>query len=48
MLEHQALIVLHTSPGFSGSRGKPTFGYSGRAIDQHTTPIGQVFDVPII
>jgi hypothetical protein len=35
MLEHQALMVHHTSPGFSRSRGRPTSGYSGRVIDQH-------------
>jgi hypothetical protein len=27
-LEHQALMVHHTSPGFNYSRGRPTYGYS--------------------
>jgi hypothetical protein len=35
MLEHQALMVHHTSPGFSRSRGRPTSGYS-RSGDRPT------------
>jgi hypothetical protein len=39
VLEHQALMVHHTSPGFSWSRGRPTSGYSqsGDRPTHHTS-----------
>jgi hypothetical protein len=39
VLEHQALMVHHTSPGFSRSRGRPTSGHSrlGDRPTHHTS-----------
>jgi hypothetical protein len=47
VLEHQALVVHHTYPGFNHREVDLHLDTIGRAIDQHTTLVGRVVNMPV-